>query len=109
MSVTTSNRTGLHVEWGVNRWVLIEAGDDSVQHQVSSPQHLAALLVEMGVSRGEADERAALLWRGRPRDAGLPLVRTREAVWRSTGLAWWTVGLILLAFVAIVFLAWVTR
>lgn len=89
----------VQLTWGVNRWVLIEVGDDELQRQVSSADQLAALLVEMGVNGKRSRALARSFWRERPSDAALGLRRVNEAMWRSTGLGWWQAGPLLLALI----------
>lgn len=100
---------GMTVSWGVNRWVLVEAPGGTLQRQVSSAAQLAALLMEMGVDRAGAEELAQRCWHERPHDAGLPAVRRREAVWKSTGLSAGRVAVLLAVVVALVVAFWLLR
>jgi hypothetical protein len=100
---------GLHLGWGVNRWVLLEWEGGSIQQQVDSPGHLEAMLVEVGVPREDAHGLAREWWRVRPADAGMPSPRRREALWRSTGLRPGAAAILLGAFVVVAVLFWTLR
>ena len=92
--------------WGVNRWVMIEVGNEHVQHQIGSREQLSALLVEMGVSASRSRTLATAFWHDRPSDAALGIRRVNEAMWRSSGLRWWQAALVLvIALTAYVVLA----
>jgi hypothetical protein len=69
---------GVRLSWGINRWVLVEAREGSLQRQVSSPLQLAALLAEMGVAFDEADALASRFWHERPSDAATKAPRRRR-------------------------------
>ena len=77
----------VRVVWGINRWVLVEAAEGSLERQVSTRRELADLLLEAGVARGRVDELASEHWRARPAGAALPSATARGAVWRATGLS----------------------
>jgi hypothetical protein len=85
---------------GVNRWVLVDAGDRTLQRQVSAPGELAALLVETGLDATGADELALECWRQRPAGADSPSATPGGAVWRATGLSRLSTLLLLLAVAA---------
>ena len=92
----------LHVEFGVNRWVLVETADgQSAQRQIGRERDLAALLRELGMTELDARAAAAKAWRERPAEAGLAAARPREAPWRSTGLPAWVVLLVIAIVVAL--------
>lgn len=59
----------LHVVWGVNRWVLVETPNESVEQQVASKKDFAALLTLVGLAPAEAKAAAREQWRHRPGDA----------------------------------------
>jgi hypothetical protein len=93
----------VRVVWGINRWVLVDAGDHTLQRQVSAPRELAALLLEAGLDATRADELALEYWRERPSGAESPSAAPGGAVWRATGLSRLTTLLILLALASVVF------
>lgn len=92
----------LHVDWGVNRWVLLERGDRSVQRQVSKPTELAVAIREVaGGSWEDALEEAEALWRKRPSDAGAQLAHPRQSLVGATGLSTRAVSSAIAIFIAI--------
>jgi hypothetical protein len=91
------------VTWGVNRWVLVDAGEHSLQRQVSTRGELAALLLEAGVDRDRADELASECWQARPGGAGSPSPTAGGSVWRATGLSRLTTLLVLLVVIGVFF------
>jgi hypothetical protein len=96
----------VRVMWGINRWVLVDAGDHTLQRQVSTPGELAALLLEAGLDGQRVDDLALEHWRQRPGRAESPSAAPGRSVWRSTGLSRPTTLLILRVFASgfIVFL-----
>ena len=92
----------LRVDWGVNRWVLVEQGGRDVQRQVSKPTELAVAIREVaGVPWEEALAEAERLWRKRPADAGALLARGRQSLVSATGLSTRAVFAALAIFAAI--------
>jgi len=78
----------LRVNWGVNRWVLLEQGERSVHRQISKPSELAVAIGEVSdVTWEEARDEAERLWRKRPSDAGAKLARGRQSMLAATGLS----------------------
>jgi hypothetical protein len=109
--VETSRGT-YDVTWGVNSWVLIDGRGLSMQRRVTSQRDLARLLADTGLPVGEADTRAASVWRSRPRDAGSEGARPSnlesfdQQSWHaSAGLPSWApilvVGIAVLVFVVL--------
>jgi hypothetical protein len=95
----------LRVDWGVNRWVLVERGEQSVQRQMSKPTELATAIRDVaGVSWEDALEEAERLWRKRPADAGARLARGRQSLVAATGLSTRAVFAAVALFVAIWFI-----
>ena len=93
---------GLHVDWGVNRWVLIERGERSVQRQVSNPSEFAVAIREVAdISWEAAIVEAERLWRKRPADAGARMAVPRQSLVASTGLSTRAVFAALAIFAAI--------
>ena len=90
----------VRVVWGVNRWVLVDAGDHTLQRQVSTPGELAALLLEAGLDGGRVDGLALECRRERPAGAESPSATPGGAVWRATGLSRLSTLLLLLAVAA---------
>jgi len=79
---------GLRVDWGVNRWVLLERGERSVQRQISKPTQLAAAIREVSdISWEEALDEAEKLWRKRPADARARMAQSRQSLVAATGLS----------------------
>ena len=92
----------LHVDWGVNRWVLLERGERSVQRQISKPAELAVAIREVSdVTWQEALDEAERLWRKRPADAGARLARSRQSLVEATGSSSRTVACAVGLFIAI--------
>jgi len=77
----------LHVVWGVNRWVLVETPNESVEQQVASKEDLAALLTQVGLAAEEAKAAAREHWRRRPGDAGGTAARPDESGPRGTTIS----------------------
>jgi len=95
----------LRVDWGVNRWVLLERGERSVQRQVSKPTELAVAIREVAeVPWDDALTEAEMLWRKRPADAGARLARGRQSLVSATGLSTRAVFAALAIFAAIWFI-----
>jgi hypothetical protein len=92
----------LYVEFGVNRWVLVETPDgQSVQRQVRQERELGALLREVGMTEADTRTAAANAWKERPEDAGSSAARPGESLRRSTGLPQWRLAAVILAFIAV--------
>jgi hypothetical protein len=95
---------GLRVDWGVNRWVLLERGERSVQRRVSKPTELAVAIREVAdVPWDDALAEAESLWRERPADAGARLARGRQSLVSAAGLSTRAVFAALAIFVAVWF------
>ena len=92
----------LHVEFGVNRWVLVESPDgQSIQRQGSRERELVAMLRELGTTEAEARAAAAGAWKKRPAEAGSPAARPGESLRRSTGLSSWKLGAVIVLFMVV--------
>jgi hypothetical protein len=92
----------LHVEWGVNRWVIVERGERSVQRQVSKATELAVAIREVtDATWQDALEEAEQLWRKRPGDAGARLAQGRQSLVAATGLSTRAVFAVLAIFVVV--------
>jgi hypothetical protein len=68
----------LRTVWGVNRWVLVETPNESVERQVATKNELIALLTQVGLSDEEAKAAAGEEWKCRPRDAATTAPRPDE-------------------------------
>lgn len=94
----------VRVDWGVNRWVLVERVGRSVQRQVSKPTELAVAIREIAdVSWEDALAEADRLWRQRPADAGARLAQGRQSLVSATGLSTRAVFAAIAIFLAIWF------
>ncbi len=92
----------LHVQFGVNRWVLVETPDgQSEQRQVSNERHLAMFLRELGLTEADARATASSAWRQRPPEAGSTAARPGEGLRSSTGLTSWKLGAVILGLIAV--------
>lgn len=92
----------LRVDWGVNRWVLVERGERSIQRQISKPTELAVAIREVAdVTWEQALAEAERRWRERPADAGARLAQGRQSLVASTGMTTRAVFAALGIFVAI--------
>jgi hypothetical protein len=95
----------LHLEWGVNRWVLLERNGRSIQRQVSNRTELAVAIREVGdATWKEALDEAEALWRNRPAGAGARLAQGRQSMVGATGLSTRAVFAALALFLAIWFI-----
>jgi hypothetical protein len=91
----------VQIEFGVNRWVLVETPDEqSVQRQVAHEPELAGLLRELGLTDEDARKAAAEAWMERPVEADTTAARSSESLRRSAGGTSWGVGAVLLIFLA---------
>ncbi len=91
----------VQIEFGVNRWVLVETPDgQSVQRQLAQEPELAGLLRELGLTDEDARKAAAEAWTERPVEADTTAARSSESLRRSAGGTSWGVGAVLLIFLA---------
>ena len=91
----------LHIVWGVNRWVLVERRDMSVERQVATMKEFAALLTEVGLSPEVAQATAGEQWKRRPRDAATLTARPGEGWRRATGTSPLVLSILFLAIFAL--------
>ena len=105
MSARVAYPTGggdLQIEFGVNRWVLVETPDGgSEQRQIAHERELAELLREVGLTERDAQKAAAEAWTKRTAEAGAASARPSESLRRSTGLPSWGLGAVILLFIAV--------
>lgn len=98
----------LKVEWGVNRWVLVETPrGQSAQRQVSRPADLGALIQQVtGVEWADARTAAERYWHDRPKDAGMEQARPRSSMVSAAGVPQWVIAAVIVgvvvAYVAVV-------
>jgi len=92
----------LHLQFGVNRWVLVETPDgQSEQRQVSNERQLALFLRELGLTEADAGATASSAWKRRPAEAGSSAARPGEGLRSSTGLTSWKLGAVILGLIAV--------
>lgn len=91
----------LKVEWGFNRWVLVETPHGkSAQRQVSRPADLAALIQQLtGVDWPDAKTAAERYWHDRPGDAGMEQARPRSSLVAAAGVSQWVIAAVILGLI----------
>jgi hypothetical protein len=98
-----ATRDEVHIVWGTNRWVLVETPNESVERQVATKKELAAVLMESGLLREDAEAAAREQWKRRPRDAGTTTAGPGDSLRRATGLSQGTIALLFVVFIALFF------
>jgi len=96
----------LNVVWGVNRWVLVETANGSVERQVATKDEFAALLTQIGFAPDAAGVTAAEQWKRRPRDADATAARPGDGLRRATGLSQGKIAMLFGVFI-LLFVLWI--